>query len=80
MSNFNGYTGNTESLNSGYNGLLTDGSSYDKGISYPVEKYYDKYLNANKNLISQSLGETAGWYGDTSNMINSTYPWEIRGD
>ncbi len=79
MSNFNGYTGNTESLNSGYNGLLTDGSFYDKGEPYPDQKYYDKYLNLSTNILSHAMGETVGWYGDYSNMVSSTYPWQIRG-
>ena len=64
-----------------YNDLL--GNS---GFStMPDAKYYDKYTSDNVNIacngngcLSHGLSETAGWYNDYNDMINTTYPWPVH--
>jgi len=62
----------------------TVGSS---GITtWPEEKYYDNYTSTTATSACSSgicyghaLSETAGWYKNGSTLVNSTYPWAIRG-
>ena len=64
-----------------YNDLLGD-----SGFStMPDAKYYDKYTSDNVNIacngngcLSHGLSETAGWYNDYNDMINTTYPWPVH--
>jgi len=85
-----GYTLNS---NSGYTGMLEDGTIYS-GKEWPESKYYDTYTSTNLTLNSavlsetacnggicygQALSETIRWYGDHSEFVYSVYPWFVRG-
>ena len=56
--------------------------NYNKTISssgfssLPDEKYYNNYTE--RTYQGHALAETAGWYSDYSNSINSSYPWIVR--
>ncbi len=76
--------GSWEYVMANYNDVV--GSS---GFSDPLtleSKYYNKYTS---NIVSEAcnggvcyshaLSETAGWYSDSQNMVNETYPWLVRG-
>ena len=78
------YSGNKTLNNSGYTGLLLDGSKYT-GKNWLEDKYYDFYTSSDlltackgKACISQALNETEGWYGDYMQMISSQWPWGRR--
>ncbi len=79
-------SGNTTSANSGYPGLLTDGSQFTGDRVWPDEKYYDVYTSTStatacngKPCKGHALNEVAGWYGDDTWMVNATEPWFVRG-
>jgi len=44
-------------------------------------KYVDIYTGASvgNSIMGDAVGETAGWYGDYTNFVTSSYPWFIRG-
>ena len=78
------YSGMDISLNSGYTGLLQDGSTYT-GKSWLEDKYYDFYDSSDpltackgKSCTTHALNETAGWYDDNMNLVMSRYPWTVR--
>jgi len=85
-SNGNPRSGYDSSYNSGYNGLLYDDTSYTSGISFPAAKYYDLYTgtgpldSCNGGICyGHALSETANWYEDYANFVDSDYPWFSRG-
>ena len=52
--------------------------------TYPPSIYYDNYTVlidgcTLTNCGGHSLHETQGWYSDLVNLVNSTYPWMVRG-
>jgi len=55
----------------------------DESNNFIVSKYYNAYKNGiaatDASLVGTATGETSGWYSDTANIINATYPWFIRG-
>ena len=65
------------SSNSGFTGMLKDGTIYT-GIAFPDSKYYNLYTD-NSSYIGHALTETQGWYNDYASFINSERPWIIRG-
>ena len=65
------------SSNSGFTGMLSDGTIYT-GIAFPDSKYYNLYTD-NSSYIGHALTETANWYGSAYSFINSERPWIIRG-
>ena len=78
------HSGMNTTANSGYTGLLQDGTTFT-GKSWLEDKYYDFYessdpLTACKgaSCISQALNETAGWYGDYTYLVTAQYPWTVR--
>ncbi len=78
------HSGMSISYNSGYTGLLQDGTTFI-GKSWLEDKYYDFYSSSNPltacngtSCISQALNETAGWYEDYAYMIGLQSPWIIR--
>ena len=86
------WSGNSTSLNSGFNGLLgTNGTSKTNGIAFPEEKYYNVYKASSGTTISaltacnggycygHGLSEVSGWYGDYANFVSSENPWFCRG-
>lgn len=44
-------TGFSESVHSGFNGMLTDGSYYTTGIDFPDPKYYDLYQYQTTGIV-----------------------------
>ena len=42
---------------------------------------YKDYINfyTSSAVKSHALSETANWYGDSSIMVTSSYPWMVRG-
>ena len=83
--NGNRYSGGETARNSGYTGLLGDGSTYT-GKSWLEDKYYDFYTSDSpltackgKVCISQALNEMVGWYGDYTYMVTAQNPWSVRG-
>jgi len=88
MSNLDGYSGNSSSSNSGFNGLYGSSSGGEKtdGISFPNQKYYDKYtgigsstMTKDKAIKGDATYETMKWYSDGAYFVHTTYPWAIRG-
>ena len=79
-------SGNTQELNSGYTGKLTDESEFNENArEWPDAKYYDLYITTDtttacngKPCKGHALDEVAGWYGDWSNMVATTTPWFQR--
>lgn len=84
--------GDTSSNNSGFTGVLSDGTTYS-GIDFPNSKYYDLYTYDTSNT-SQSRGKlgdstketlitygvgTKGWYGDYKYFVWSASQWFVRG-
>ena len=66
MGVLNKMSGNTDSLNSGYTGQLTNGSI--QGRAWPADKYYDNYISDNpltacggNQCKGHALNVTAGW-------------------
>ena len=84
-SNGNRYSGTDTSLNSGYVGLLEDGTKVT-GKSWLEDKYYDFYTSNDpltacngKACTSHALDETEGWYEDYMILPTIKYPWFARG-
>ena len=85
--NGNKYSGASTTANSGYTGLLANGTIYN-GKNWLEDKYYDFYESNNaltackgESCLSYALQETAGWYGThyALVMLNSDYEWRLRG-
>ena len=79
------HSGMNTTANSGYTGLLQDGTKIT-GKSWLEDKYYDFYTSSDPltacngtSCISQALNETAGWYGDYTYMVTTQYSWSVRG-
>ena len=51
-------SGLTETYNSGFNGMLNDGSQYTNGINFPESKYYDLYENDDSTNHNGDLSKT----------------------
>ena len=69
-------TGYDSSGNSGFTGMLSDGTTYT-GIAFPDSKYYNLYTGS--SYTGHALTETAGWYSDGAIFVSSSNPWFIRG-
>ncbi len=79
------HSGMNTTANSGYTGLLQDGTKFT-GKNFLEDKYYDFYESSNPltackgaSCTAHALNETAGWYGDYAYMITAQYPWTVRG-
>ncbi len=70
-------SGGNSSYNSGFTGMLSDGTTYT-GIAFPDSKYYNLYTGS--SYTGHALTETAGWYSDGAGFVNSNHPWFVRGD
>ena len=70
-------TGYNSSINSGFTGMLKDGTTYT-GITFPDSKYYNLYTES--SYTGHALTETKNWYSDIARFVDSSYPWFIRGD
>ena len=69
-------SGMDSSYNSGFTGMLRDGTTYT-GITFPDSKYYNLYTGS--SYTSHALTETNNWYSDSANFVNSNIPWFVRG-
>ena len=72
-------SGNSSSQNSGFTGMLNDGTTYT-GVSFPDSKYYNLYTGS--SYTGHALTETKNWYSDDSLFVmldNMSGPWFSRG-
>ena len=83
--NQNKYSGKNTTNNSGYTGLLGDGTNYI-GKEWLEDRYYNFYTGNNpltackgKACTSHALNETEEWYNSYAIMITAENPWLIRG-
>jgi len=86
MGNWDNYSGYNSSAYSGFNGKLYIGNPIETGVSFPQEKYYDKYTGTSSYIVTKDttiLGdatwETMGWYSDSASFVLSNFPWIHRG-
>jgi len=68
-------SGYNSSSNSGFTGMLYEGTTYT-GVSFPDSKYYNLYTGS--SYTGHALTETARWYSDTSGSVGTNAPWFIR--
>ena len=69
-------SGQNSSFNSGFTGMLDDGTKYT-GIAFPDSKYYNLYTGT--TYTGHALTETKNWYSDGARFVVSNYPWFKRG-
>ena len=69
-------SGYTIGSNSGFTGMLSDGTTYT-GIAFPDSKYYNLYTGS--SYTGHALTETKRWYGDNDGFVSASYPWFARG-
>ena len=69
-------SGYTSSYNSGFTGMLKDGTTYT-GIAFPDSKYYNLYTGT--SYTGHALTETKNWYSDRDYFVNTGSPWFRRG-
>ena len=69
-------SGYDSSSNSGFTGILNNGTTYT-GVSFPDSKYYNLYTGS--SYTGHALTETKNWYSDDASFVSSSYPWFIRG-
>ena len=68
-------SGDTSSHNSGFTGMLSNGTTYT-GIPFPDSKYYNLYTGY--SYKGHALTETASWYGDSAAFGTKMVPWFRR--
>ena len=69
-------SGYSSSYNSGFTGMLDDGTTYT-GIAFPDSKYYNLYTGS--SYTGHALTETKNWYSDYADFVVSDSPWFRRG-
>ncbi len=74
--NGNPRSGYNSSLNSGFTGMLSDGTTYT-GITFPDSKYYNLYTGS--SYTGHALTKTKNWYSDYAYFVSESYPWFGRG-
>ena len=74
--NGNPRSGDDSTYNSGFTGMLSDGTTYT-GVSFPDSKYYNLYTGT--SYTGHALTETKNWYSDAAYFVDSSYPWFRRG-
>ena len=62
--------------NSGFTGMLMDGTTYT-GIAFPDSKYYNLYTGT--SYTGHALTETKDWYSDNASFVNTSGSWFLRG-
>ena len=68
--------GSSYSWNSGFTGMLGNGTTYT-GIAFPDSKYYNLYTGT--SYTGHALTETKNWYSDIANFVDAWDPWFVRG-
>ena len=75
--NGNPRSGYTVSHNSGFTGMLYDGTMYT-GVPFPNSKYYNLYTES--SYTGHALIETQGWYSDEKgDFVRASFTWYMRG-
>ena len=74
--NGNPRSGYASTSNSGFTGMLEDGTTYT-GIAFPDSKYYNLYTGT--SYVGHALIETKYWHADNANFAAAWGPWFIRG-
>ena len=69
-------SGYNSSDNSGFTGMLKDGTTYT-GITFPDSKYYNLYTGS--SYTGHALTERKNWYSDITYFVKSGNPWFQRG-
>ncbi|MCI5733884.1 MAG: hypothetical protein MR297_01730 [Tenericutes bacterium] len=69
-------SGKDSSYNSGFTGMLNDGTTYT-GITFPDSKYYNLYTGS--SYTGHALTETKNWYSDIAGFVYTKLPWFVRG-
>ena len=69
-------SGFSSAQNSGFTGMLRDGTTYT-GLAFPDSKYYNLYTSS--TYKGHALTETQIWYRDGTGFVSSDLPWFIRG-
>jgi len=69
-------SGYTIGSNSGFTGMLSDGTTYT-GISFPDSKYYNLYTGS--SYTGHALTETQDWYGSFAFFADKSQPCFYRG-
>ena len=69
-------SGYTISSNSGFTGMLSDGTTYT-GIAFPDSKYYNLYTGS--SYTGHALTETQDWYGSFAFFADKSQPCFYRG-
>ena len=69
-------SGYSSSYNSGFTGMLKDGTTYT-GITFPDSKYYNLYTGS--SYTGHALTETEMWYSDGTDFVDASNPWFERG-
>ena len=69
-------SGYSSSDNSGFTGMLENGTTYT-GIAFPDSKYYNLYTG--NSYTGHALTEIKNWYIDSASFDNAGYPWCARG-
>ncbi len=69
-------SGTNSSSNSGFTGMLNDGTTYT-GVSFPDSKYYNLYTGS--SYTGHALTETQNWYSDFANFVVTSSPLFSRG-
>ena len=89
--NDNLMSGYSFTYHSGFNGVLSDGSSITNGIDFPESKYYDvyNYGDISTNYARRILGDATGEMGPFSNVsswhseqvlfVAFPFPWFCHG-
>ena len=81
----------SDNYNSGFTGILYDGTSYTGTYAFPSKRYYDKYSygtssseytrgklgDATKEMAP--TGTSGNWYGDYARFPYGSSPWFVRG-
>ena len=70
-------SGYGSSINSGFTGMLKDGTTYT-GITFPDSKYYNLYTGS--SYTGHALTETKNWYSDIADFVSTSFPWFVRGE
>ena len=69
-------SGWNSSKNSGFTGMLENGTTYT-GITFPDSKYYNLYTGS--SYTGHALTETKNWYSDYASFVYFNTPWFGRG-
>ncbi|MDY4237174.1 MAG: hypothetical protein SOX86_04155 [Bacilli bacterium] len=70
-------SGRDSSSNSGFTGMLIDGTTYT-GVSFPDSKYYNLYTGS--SYTGHALTETKNWYSDIATFVLPEVSWFERGE